>query len=189
MSLAVPVPAQPRKNAFRSMFSSESPTTGARGFVSSTRAGGWTLSCSARRASRLTSPSASSSRCCICTRRDEVPVRLGPGALLNHAADPDVCKEVSPADRAHRAARSRRPCFNHPSAIARTTRDEVAAHPRRDTGAERARDDPHRCGHAAIELSEAWSRERGSPIRCWCGSPARMAVWTWSGSPDRIAIA
>ncbi len=56
---------------------------------------------------------------------DEVPIRLGPGALLNHAADPDLCKEtLRLIERIGRKVQ--RPCFNHPSAIARTTRDEVA---------------------------------------------------------------
>ena len=56
---------------------------------------------------------------------DEIPVRLGPGALLNHAADADLCKET--LRLIERIARKvERPCFNHPSAIARTTRDGVA---------------------------------------------------------------
>jgi glutathione synthase/RimK-type ligase-like ATP-grasp enzyme len=56
---------------------------------------------------------------------DEVPVRLGPGALLNHAADADVCREsLRLIERI--ALKVARPCFNHPSAITRTTRDEVA---------------------------------------------------------------
>ena len=56
---------------------------------------------------------------------DEVPVRLGPGALLNHAADADICREsLRLIERI--ALKVGRPCFNHPSATARTTRDEVA---------------------------------------------------------------
>lgn len=56
---------------------------------------------------------------------DEVPVKLGPGALLNHAADADLCRQsLRLIERI--AQKVGRPCFNHPSAIARTTRDEVA---------------------------------------------------------------
>jgi glutathione synthase/RimK-type ligase-like ATP-grasp enzyme len=56
---------------------------------------------------------------------DEVPVRLGPGALLNHAADPDICKEsLRLIERIVRQVQ--RPCFNHPSATERTTRDDIA---------------------------------------------------------------
>ena len=56
---------------------------------------------------------------------DQIPLRLGPGPLLNHAADADLCKEtLRLIERI--ALKVQRPCFNHPAAIARTTRDEVA---------------------------------------------------------------
>jgi len=52
-------------------------------------------------------------------------INLGPGPILNHIADPDICSQAlvlaaSILDQARRA------CFNHPSAIARTSRDGVA---------------------------------------------------------------
>lgn len=53
------------------------------------------------------------------------PVSLGPGAILNHIADPDICPRALAAV-AKIAERSGRPCFNHPAAIARTSRDGVA---------------------------------------------------------------
>jgi glutathione synthase/RimK-type ligase-like ATP-grasp enzyme len=56
---------------------------------------------------------------------DVAPISLGPGAILNHIADPDICSRAL-AEVAKIAERSGRPCFNHPSAIARTTRDGVA---------------------------------------------------------------
>jgi glutathione synthase/RimK-type ligase-like ATP-grasp enzyme len=55
----------------------------------------------------------------------EPPVNLGPGAILNHIADPDVCSRALAAV-AKIADRAGRPCFNHPAAIARTSRDGVA---------------------------------------------------------------
>jgi len=55
----------------------------------------------------------------------EVSLRLGPGPLLNHVADPDICSgSLAVIERVVREAR--RPCFNHPAAVARTGRDEVA---------------------------------------------------------------
>jgi glutathione synthase/RimK-type ligase-like ATP-grasp enzyme len=61
----------------------------------------------------------------IYVQGDEPPIRLGPGAILNHIADPDICSRAL-AEVAQIAESSRRPCFNHPAAIARTTRDGVA---------------------------------------------------------------
>jgi glutathione synthase/RimK-type ligase-like ATP-grasp enzyme len=55
----------------------------------------------------------------------EPPVNLGPGAILNHIADPDICSRALAAV-AKIADRAGRPCFNHPAAIARTSRDGVA---------------------------------------------------------------
>ena len=55
----------------------------------------------------------------------EPPVNLGPGAILNHIADPDVCSRALAAV-AKIADRAGRPCFNHPAAVARTSRDGVA---------------------------------------------------------------
>jgi glutathione synthase/RimK-type ligase-like ATP-grasp enzyme len=53
------------------------------------------------------------------------PIRLGPGPILNHIADPDICSRALAAV-AKIAERSGRPCFNHPTAVARTSRDGVA---------------------------------------------------------------
>ncbi len=53
------------------------------------------------------------------------PIRLGPGAILNHIADPDICSRALEAV-AKLAERTGRPCFNHPGAVARTSRDGVA---------------------------------------------------------------
>jgi glutathione synthase/RimK-type ligase-like ATP-grasp enzyme len=50
---------------------------------------------------------------------------LGPGPLLNHIADPDICsRALAMVERI--AHQIRRPCFNHPTAVARTSRDGVA---------------------------------------------------------------
>jgi glutathione synthase/RimK-type ligase-like ATP-grasp enzyme len=55
----------------------------------------------------------------------EVPVRLGPGALLNHVGDPDLCAgSLSLIEKI--ASKVDRPCFNAPAAVARSTRDGVA---------------------------------------------------------------
>jgi glutathione synthase/RimK-type ligase-like ATP-grasp enzyme len=51
--------------------------------------------------------------------------KLAPGPLLNHVAEPDRCSEALELIR-QIVAKSGRPCFNHPKAIARTTRDEVS---------------------------------------------------------------
>ena len=51
--------------------------------------------------------------------------RIGPGPILNHIADPDICSEAL-ALVAKLADQGRRPCFNHPIAVARTTRDGIA---------------------------------------------------------------
>ncbi len=52
-------------------------------------------------------------------------LRLGPGPLLNHIGDADICS-VALKQAAQVAASVDRPCFNHPHAVARSTRDEVA---------------------------------------------------------------
>lgn len=53
------------------------------------------------------------------------PTELAPGPLLNHVAEPDSCSEtLRMVERI--VAKSGRPCFNHPNAIGRTTRDEVS---------------------------------------------------------------
>jgi len=52
------------------------------------------------------------------------PVKLPPGALLNHIGDPDICSQALELAR-QVVSRSARPCFNHPDAIAGTTRDHV----------------------------------------------------------------
>jgi glutathione synthase/RimK-type ligase-like ATP-grasp enzyme len=54
----------------------------------------------------------------------QLPI-LGPGGILNHIADPDICSRALAAV-AKIAAGSGRPCFNHPAAVARTSRDGVA---------------------------------------------------------------
>jgi glutathione synthase/RimK-type ligase-like ATP-grasp enzyme len=53
------------------------------------------------------------------------PLKLGPGPLLNHVAEPDACSE-SLMVIAQIVAQSQRPCLNHPSAVAGTTRDAVS---------------------------------------------------------------
>ena len=54
-----------------------------------------------------------------------VPIRLNAGPLLNHIADPDICsRSLKIAEQI--AEKSARPCFNHPSAVARTSRDAVS---------------------------------------------------------------
>jgi glutathione synthase/RimK-type ligase-like ATP-grasp enzyme len=55
----------------------------------------------------------------------ELVGRLGPGPLLNHIADPDICSRAL-ALVATFADQGQRPCFNHPTAVARTSRDGVA---------------------------------------------------------------
>jgi glutathione synthase/RimK-type ligase-like ATP-grasp enzyme len=52
-------------------------------------------------------------------------LRLGPGPLLNHIGDADVCS-VALKQAAQITGSVDRPCFNHPHAVARSTRDEVA---------------------------------------------------------------
>jgi glutathione synthase/RimK-type ligase-like ATP-grasp enzyme len=55
----------------------------------------------------------------------ETPTKLGPGGILNHIADADLCSgALKMAEQI--TAKVARPCFNHPTKIARTTRDEVA---------------------------------------------------------------
>ena len=49
----------------------------------------------------------------------------GPGALVNHIAEPDICSATL-AQALAIADRDDRPCFNHPAAVIRTTRDEVS---------------------------------------------------------------
>jgi glutathione synthase/RimK-type ligase-like ATP-grasp enzyme len=53
------------------------------------------------------------------------PISLGPGAILNHIADPDICSQAL-TEVVKIVERTARPCFNHPSAVARTSRDGVA---------------------------------------------------------------
>lgn len=55
----------------------------------------------------------------------EAAISLGPGAILNHIADPDICSRALRAV-AKIVERTGRPCFNHPAAVARTSRDSVA---------------------------------------------------------------
>jgi hypothetical protein len=55
----------------------------------------------------------------------QIPVKLGPGALLNHVADPDICSRALELIE-QIVSKVARPCFNAPGAIARTTRDGVA---------------------------------------------------------------
>jgi hypothetical protein len=52
-------------------------------------------------------------------------ISIGPGAILNHIADPDICSQAL-ARVTRIAGQARRPCFNHPTAVAQTTRDGVA---------------------------------------------------------------
>jgi len=61
----------------------------------------------------------------IYVQDDAQDLALGPGPLINHIADPDICSRALAAV-ARIAERTGRPCFNHPAAIARTSRDEVA---------------------------------------------------------------
>ena len=53
------------------------------------------------------------------------PAKLRPGAILNHIGDADICSLALEAAR-QIVRKTGRPCFNHPDAIARTTRDRVA---------------------------------------------------------------
>src|SRR5690348_660446 len=53
------------------------------------------------------------------------PFDPGPGALINHIAEPDICSATL-AQALAIAERDDRPCFNHPAAVIRTTRDEVS---------------------------------------------------------------
>jgi glutathione synthase/RimK-type ligase-like ATP-grasp enzyme len=53
------------------------------------------------------------------------PFVPGPGALVNHIAEPDVCSATL-AQALTIAESVDRPCFNHPFAVMRTTRDEVS---------------------------------------------------------------
>ncbi len=53
------------------------------------------------------------------------PLRLGPGPLLNHIGDADICA-VALKQAAQITGSVDRPCFNHPRAVAKSTRDEVS---------------------------------------------------------------
>jgi hypothetical protein len=53
------------------------------------------------------------------------PTRLRPGALLNHIGDADICSQALKF-AGQVVAKTGRSCFNHPEAIAGTTRDRVA---------------------------------------------------------------
>jgi len=56
----------------------------------------------------------------------EVPVKLGPGALLNHVGDADLCAgSLGLIERITNQVA--RPCFNSPAAVARSTREQVAS--------------------------------------------------------------
>jgi glutathione synthase/RimK-type ligase-like ATP-grasp enzyme len=55
----------------------------------------------------------------------ERPLTLGPGAFLNHIAEPDICSAALRL-AGQIAGSVDRPCFNHPAAVMRTTRDEVS---------------------------------------------------------------
>ena len=55
----------------------------------------------------------------------DLPVKLRPGALLNHIGDPDICSQAVELAR-QVVVKTGRACFNHPEAIAGTTRDRVA---------------------------------------------------------------
>ena len=50
---------------------------------------------------------------------------FGPGAFVNHIADPDICRGALQL-AANLVRKVSRPCFNHPSAVLRSARDEVA---------------------------------------------------------------
>lgn len=52
-------------------------------------------------------------------------VRVGPGPLLNHIGDADVCS-VALRLAEQVVGSVKRPCFNHPRAVAKSTRDEVS---------------------------------------------------------------
>jgi glutathione synthase/RimK-type ligase-like ATP-grasp enzyme len=52
-------------------------------------------------------------------------VKLRAGPLLNHIGDPDICSHALEL-AAQIVRKTGRPCFNHPDAIAATTRDRVA---------------------------------------------------------------
>ena len=53
------------------------------------------------------------------------PAKLRAGALLNHIGDADICSQALEFAR-QVVSKSGRACFNHPDAIAGTTRDRVA---------------------------------------------------------------
>jgi glutathione synthase/RimK-type ligase-like ATP-grasp enzyme len=54
-----------------------------------------------------------------------IAARIGAGPILNHIADQDICSRALALVRAI-VDQGRRRCFNHPVAVARTTRDGVA---------------------------------------------------------------
>jgi glutathione synthase/RimK-type ligase-like ATP-grasp enzyme len=53
------------------------------------------------------------------------PLRVGPGALLNHVGDADICSRALDVI-SEIVVETGRPCFNHPRAVARTGRDRVS---------------------------------------------------------------
>jgi glutathione synthase/RimK-type ligase-like ATP-grasp enzyme len=53
------------------------------------------------------------------------PVILLPAPLLNHIGDPDICSQALKIAE-HVVRDAARPCFNHPRAVASTTRDAVS---------------------------------------------------------------
>lgn len=63
--------------------------------------------------------------CFYLQKQTDLRLKLGPGAFLNHIADPDTCGGA--LDVATRVvAKLARPCFNRPAAVARTSRDGIA---------------------------------------------------------------
>jgi glutathione synthase/RimK-type ligase-like ATP-grasp enzyme len=59
--------------------------------------------------------------------QDDLGIRakMGPGPILNHIADQDICSRAL-ALVEQIADQGQRSCFNHPTAVARTTRDGVS---------------------------------------------------------------
>jgi hypothetical protein len=55
----------------------------------------------------------------------QIPVKIGPGPLLNHVADADICSGALGLIE-QIVSKVARPCFNAPAAIRRTTRDQVS---------------------------------------------------------------
>jgi glutathione synthase/RimK-type ligase-like ATP-grasp enzyme len=63
--------------------------------------------------------------CFYLQKQADLRLNFGPGAFLNHIADPDTC--AGSLDVATRiVGKLARPCFNGPGAVARTSRDGIA---------------------------------------------------------------